>query len=137
MFTLKKTIFAGIISLLGMGEALASGPKLIGEYKDWIYTDTEFLCRNFIIKHFKTLNVETNVQISGSFSDGVAVTLVDGSQFVCTQRINGAWQGDILACVYLAKSLSYESLLLPLSVLADRSYSTIHQPVPVSALPNH
>ena len=36
MFTLKKTIFAGIISLLGMGEALASGPKLIGEYKDWI-----------------------------------------------------------------------------------------------------
>ena len=74
-----------------------------GEYKDWIYTDTEFLCRNFLIKHFKTINIQTNVQISGSFTDGVAVTLEDGSQFVCTKRINGSWEGDKLSCVYLAK----------------------------------
>lgn len=38
---------------------------------------------------------------------------------------------------YPAKSLFYESLSLPLSVSADHSYSTIHQPAPASALPDH
>ena len=80
-----------------------------GEFKYWQFQDSSDLYYKYLKKYVKVLDVQTNVQISGSFTDGVVMTLADGSQAVCSKNINGSLYGDKLGCVYLAKPLIREN----------------------------
>ena len=78
-----------------------------GEYKYWNVEATSDLYYKYLKDYIKAVDVKTNVQISGSFTDGVVMTYADSSQTVCSKHINGR-EYDKLGCVYLAKPLVKE-----------------------------
>lgn len=102
----KKVTAAKVKKFYSMfNQAFQLAQLEFGEYKYWEIADNSDLYYKYLKNYIKTVDVKTNVQISGSFSDGVVMTYADGSQTVCTKNINGSWQGDKLACVFLAKPL--------------------------------
>ena len=78
-----------------------------GEYKYWQIDDTSDLYYKYLKKYIKTIDVKTNVQVTGSFTDGVVMTYADGSQTVCSKHINGR-EYDKLGCVFLTKPLVHK-----------------------------
>ena len=78
-----------------------------GEYKYWEIEDSSELYYKYLKNYIKTVDVKTNVQITGSFTDGVVMTYADGSQTACSKHINGR-EYDKLGCVFLTKPLVHK-----------------------------
>ena len=92
-----------------MSQAIRMAETEHGEFKYWTYNSSEELYYLYLSKYLNTMKVEYPVGLFGSFSNGIRFVFNDGTQIICTDKVNLAGYGNqvaIVSCIFYPKARS-------------------------------
>ncbi len=90
-------------------QAIKLAENEYGEFEYWEISSSEKLYEDYLKKHIKTIKTDTNIQISGSFTNGYSMIFPDSTQVICSDKINGPdgkTSEQTIGCIFLTKIIS-------------------------------